>query len=41
MGNPHSSILIHKKHKDWIKRNAINLSQFIRMKIDEEIEKGT
>jgi len=32
-------IYLRKDQKEWLKRHALNLSAFIRQKLDEEIEK--
>lgn len=32
------SITIEKEHEEWLEENAINLSKFVRNKIDEEME---
>jgi len=31
-------IIIKPEHKEWIKRNSINLSSWIRKKLDKEIK---
>ena len=33
------SITIKEKHKKWLEDNSINLSRFVKKKIDEEIKK--
>ena len=34
------TILIDQIHEDWLNENAINLSKWVRNKIDKEIEKN-
>jgi len=31
-------VVIRPEHKDWINKNSINLSSWIRKKIDQEIK---
>lgn len=33
------TISMKKKHAEWIKQNAINISRFVQFKIDKEIKK--
>jgi len=33
-----TSVTIEKYHKEWIESNSINLSKFLRKRIDEAIE---
>jgi len=34
-----TSIAITQEQKDWVDRNAINLSLWVRLKLDETIKK--
>jgi len=34
-----TTIILRKEHHNWIKNNSINLSAWIRKKIDEEMKK--
>jgi len=34
-----TTILLHGRHDAWRKQKRINLSEFVRRKIDEEIER--
>ena len=40
IGPKTKTILIDQIHEDWLNENAINLSKWVRNKIDKEIEKN-
>lgn len=36
---PRVSVLITDKQKEWLNQGYMNLSKFVRLKLDEEIKK--
>lgn len=38
MNKIHKHITVGEKHEEWIEKKAINLSKWVRKKIEEEME---